>query len=226
MRILFITLAFAPSCVIGAVRPSRLAEYLCKFGNDVTVLRSSYEEDNQDDATLNGLENVNIYEYDKQKSVYDHVDERNKSLSNAKNKVPGFLVHFLKKIYIECVQPFITLEENIEIAKKVNTFCDVFLRNNKQFDIVITSYPPIFTLLVGKRIKEKYRIPWIMDLRDNMDASTYPILTRLFQQGYQRKFMKLADAVVCVSYGHASILKNKFPEMRKKYVLFIMDTKI
>lgn len=220
MRILFVTLAFAPSCAIGAVRPSRLAEYLCEFGNDVTVLCSSYGGDNQDETTLNGLENVHIYEYDKQKSVYDRVDARNRSLSNAKNKVPEFLVYFLKKIYKECVQPFITLKDNIEMEKKVNAFCDVFFRNNKKCDIVITSYPPIFTLLVGKRIKEKYHIPWIMDLRDQMDSSIYPMLTRFFQQGYQKKLMKLADAVVCVSYGHASILKDKFPEMRTKiYVI-------
>jgi glycosyltransferase involved in cell wall biosynthesis len=73
---------------------------------------------------------------------------------------------------------------------------------------IITTGPPNSVHLIGKKLRKKYNIPWIMDFRDPW-TSSYLVkeliarsrLAENIDQGMENKALKLADCVTGISPG-------------------------
>ena len=76
------------------------------------------------------------------------------------------------------------------------------LLRNEEIDAMISSSRPVTAHLVAKELKNKYKIPWIADLRDLWSQNAnYPYgrIRRFFDQKLELKTLKVADALVTVS---------------------------
>jgi len=76
------------------------------------------------------------------------------------------------------------------------------LLRNEGIDAMISSSRPVTAHLVAKELKNKYKIPWIADLRDLWSQNAnYPYgrIRRFFDQRLELKTLKVADALITVS---------------------------
>lgn len=91
----------------------------------------------------------------------------------------------------------------------------VELIESEKFDAIITSSPPHSTQLVGLKLKRKFSIPWISDLRDPWTDIYY---SDLFPQtkwakkkdlNYEKSVLKNADNVIVVSQSIKELFLKK-----------------
>jgi len=88
-----------------------------------------------------------------------------------------------------------------------------------QFDAVVTTSAPYSAHLVGQRLKRYAGIPWIADFRD--EWTTNPYLRdryptnwhRNFNRSMERKILREADRVVCVSRPWLDTLHGLVPDL-------------
>lgn len=82
-------------------------------------------------------------------------------------------------------------------------------------DVVITTSPPHSTQLVGLKLKKKYNIPWIADLRDPWtdiyyySQMSHTSLAKKIDAGYERDVLENADKVITVSHRIRETLAAK-----------------
>jgi glycosyltransferase involved in cell wall biosynthesis len=89
--------------------------------------------------------------------------------------------------------------------------------NDEKPSIVITTSPPHSTQLIGLRIKEKYGIPWIADLRDPWteiyyyDKMMHTKYAREKDLLFERVVLEKADAIIVVSRHIRDAFLRKSP---------------
>ena len=89
------------------------------------------------------------------------------------------------------------------------------LMQEDAFDAMLTSGPPHSTHLVGRSLKRRFGLPWIVDMRDPWtDISYYQDLphtapARRFDAALERSVLAQADAVISVSDGVGRGLHTK-----------------
>lgn len=93
--------------------------------------------------------------------------------------------------------------------------------------IIITTSPPHSTQLIGLRMKEKYGLPWIADLRDPWTEIYYydkmlpTKYARLKDLKYERLVLEKADAIIVVSrqIRDAFLKKSKIIDASKFHII-------
>jgi hypothetical protein len=97
--------------------------------------------------------------------------------------------------------------------------------NKNSFDIVISSFGPFGSYLLGYFIsKSKIARYWISDLRDNMPNIILPFWLNIIYKIAERKMVQRADAITLVSKGQVSMfyksLKGVSFDKNKVYVIY------
>ncbi len=96
-----------------------------------------------------------------------------------------------------------------------------------EVDIILTSSPPHSSQLIGLKLKEKYKLPWIADLRDPWTdiyyyKQLYPTwLARKIDALYERKVLERADRVIVVSEQMKSLFLQKSNKINPKNIVVI-----
>jgi glycosyltransferase involved in cell wall biosynthesis len=83
------------------------------------------------------------------------------------------------------------------------------LLKNEDMDAMISSSSPVTCHLIARKIKNKYRIPWIADLRDLWTQNhnyPYSVFRRFFERRLETKTLSMADALVTISLPMANRL--------------------
>ncbi|MDQ3109035.1 MAG: glycosyltransferase family 4 protein [Bacteroidota bacterium] len=94
------------------------------------------------------------------------------------------------------------------------------LIEKEKIDAVITTSPPHSTQLVGLKLKKKYNLPWLADLRDPWTGIYY--YDKLYLSGFskrrdaamEREVLENANAVVVVSNDIRKNLLAKSPKLK------------
>jgi glycosyltransferase involved in cell wall biosynthesis len=85
------------------------------------------------------------------------------------------------------------------------------LLGKEKFDAIISSSSPVTAHIIAKKIKEKYNILWLADLRDlwtqNHDYS-YPFIRKVIERRLEKKTLSSADALLTVSQPLVETLKK------------------
>lgn len=97
----------------------------------------------------------------------------------------------------------------------------------QQIDTIITTSPPHSTQLIGLKLKEKYGLPWIADLRDPWTDIYYykkmnhTALAKRIDASYEKQVLEKADKIVVVSefIKHIFLQKSKAIEPNKIHVI-------
>jgi len=196
-KVLIITCHFPPDAAIGARRLYGLAKYIKNFGWEPYVLTIKMPRDNHDE--------FNIIEVDYPGNIYDLAQF-------------AFNTHFPEDNFFWRLIEYPDRHKNIE--KRMYRAADEFLKNNK-IDAVITSSRPETLQLVGKRIKDKYKLPWLADMRDLWTKCTLvkPHFIRdIYEEIHEKNTLKKADTITTVSKPLAD-LQREFLEGRDVEVI-------
>jgi hypothetical protein len=80
----------------------------------------------------------------------------------------------------------------------------------ERFDAIISSSSPVTSHIIANNLKQKYKIPWVADLRDLWTQNhnyLYPRWRKMFEERLEVKTLHIADTLVTVSPICAEKLK-------------------
>lgn len=207
MKILIISYYFGPENTIAAIRLTKLGKYLSK-GNFVTVICGPcIRNDKILEKDLKNIPNIirveNVIKMNSQK-------KQGKEKKNLVYKSLKFISYLLFNSWSWLVKDTILSYLWFKKARKK-------LPNTK-YDVVIASYGPIGSLLLGNEIKKagiaKY---YIADIRDPIIPGSLNIQAiKYFLKRIEQRTLEMADAFVCVSEG---LLEQYRYKSVKKYVI-------
>ncbi len=207
-KVLIIAFFFPPYQTIGSQRPYRLAKYFPKYGWEPIVLTARHSG--------NPPEGIKIIETD-YKDIISNI-KSNIGLDPVKGMHEQLGIKVSKNFQYPTIK-----SKSIKFLKEVITFPDVkkgwykfalqaafkFLDNEK-VDIIISTSPPEISHVIARKLKLKYKIPWIADLRDpwtqdpNYGKSGF---IKYFDKRFELKTLSCADALVTVTDPWVDALK-------------------
>lgn len=229
LNILIITYYWPPSGGSGVQRWMYFAKYLKKLGCNPIVLTvdPKYASYNLKDLSLNShIKDIETHKTFSLEvlSLYSFFKSGNKTKSIPQSYIPN-------KSIFDKITSFIRLNLFIpdsrigwnyfafQKAKKI-------ISNNK-IDYVITTGPPHSSHLIGEKIYKKYKLKWIVDLRDPWSELFY--LKDRFRFNFSKTLnakletnvIEKADAIITtVGDRYHKILKSKITNPEKIYQIY------
>lgn len=215
MKILIITKSFAPDSDIGSKRPSYFAKYLMEYGHDVSVIRSGIITTKPDKELADDIRNCHIYSYEGDNSDADRYD-RGEYIQKTKNeriiqrKKDTMIKKCARTLYYNIKGIFSFYFRNGRRIRRMilNTYNKS--PELKGFDVVLSVYGFIGCIQAGKIISQKEKCGWIVDFKDLMDRSNYPLLLRTINSFAQKSYLRQADCCLCVSEGNTTRLAASY----------------
>jgi hypothetical protein len=230
MRILIITHYFPPLNKPGSSRPHAWARYWKEAGHEVHVLTTVK---GRHDGNLNyfipkslrlkeNLTEIGYWPYsaglirqDQQTQYYNNKIDQ----SFAKEKRPLSKYHIFNKIskIRQTITPIPSIKTWwIKSAVKYATR----LHNSWPYDVVVSTFSPVASHIIGSILKKKKKIFWVADYRDLMTGDTnfapkWPLSSML--QMLERHFLSRADLITTVS----DPLRDQLMDFLKKPVVTI-----
>jgi glycosyltransferase involved in cell wall biosynthesis len=199
LNLLLVAYFYPPCRDTGAHRPAAMAKWLRRLGHRVTVLTTSAygtgdaptEEGTVRTPDLQRLR-ARLHGHDRVDALFD---------SDTYSARP----HVLSRVIVP--EPLVLAWAPFARRRALR------LNRRGRFDCVITSSPPESAHAVGRALRRR-GVPWVVDLRD---AWTFePIrppfptgLQRRLDERLERRWLRSADAVVCVSRPAADDLRER-----------------
>jgi glycosyltransferase involved in cell wall biosynthesis len=87
--------------------------------------------------------------------------------------------------------------------------------NSEKIDTIITTSPPHSTQLIGLKLKKKYKLKWVADLRDPWTDIYYykelyhSFISKNIDKKYEKKVIEKADKIITVSENLKNIFLSK-----------------
>lgn len=216
MKILFVTEYFAPDSVIGAVRITKLAKYLSKNGNNVSVICGANAKRKEDVTSLDELDGIRIGRFgDKMKT-----EEEKKTSGRSLNVLPYPVYYFVNKVYRKLIFPIKYYGDAIVKNHQIQNFFKDHWKQEK-FDVIFATYSTLASVYAGKKISEQTGAKLVVDLRDLMSSYTLPLGVRVVNKQIQNYLVKKSDIILHPSAAGTEQLKKMYPESNKKiYTLY------
>ena len=217
-KVLIISFAFLEREAIGSVRIRGLAKFLPEFDWEPIILTIKFP--GRSDSEFNIVET--FYE-DKQKKLKENLGFKEEGSLKEQMWLPTYKN---KKMLIDYA--FHIWQEIFNYPDLQNSWYTYAVRAGKtllekeSFDAIISSSPPVTSHLIAKNLKNKYRIPWVADLRDLWTQNHYYFNTKvrtLIEQKLEIKTLSMADALVTTT----KYLAEKLKELHKKRVYSITN---
>ncbi len=229
-KVLIITYYWPPSGGAGVQRWLKFAKYLPEFGWQPVILTvdpdyASYPQ--SDESLLSEIDPECLVFTTKSFELYNFY----KVISGKKEVPYGGFASDSKESPFQKVSKF--LRGNFLLPDPRKGWNKFALKKAeeliRQFDIdtVVTTSPPHSTQLIGLKLKQKFNIRWIADLRDPWtdiyyyDQFMHTALARTIDIRYERKVVENADLLITVSKDAKRIFaeKSKLPVAAKTVVI-------
>ncbi len=229
-RLLLCTYYWPPSGGAGVQRSLKFAKYLPEFSIDPIILTVD-----EHSATYPILDESLRQEIPKNISVIKTKSREpfgTYSKLSGKKEVPrsgfansdksGFLEKLMRFIRGNFFLPDARRGWNkyaIEAASKL-------IENNK-IDVILTTSPPHSSQLIGLKLKEKYGLPWIADLRDPWTdiyyyKDLYPTrIAKKIDLYFERKVLENADKIIVVSESIKALFLKKSTKINAEKIIVI-----
>jgi len=221
-KVLIITYFFPPDLNIGVMRPQALAKYLPKYGWEPIILTKNTNILNND------------YDYKiitTPKYSYNSIDALLQKFGfNSQDKIKSFVGvdssksknNWQTKILINLSEPLtcpdqyhIWYKDAVEVASKAIEELEI--------DAIISTSFPVTSHIIAKKLKLKYGLFWIADLRDLWTQNhyyPYSFLRHKIDKIIELRTLSKADVLTTVS----TPLAKKIQELHKnKDVFSIMN---
>lgn len=213
--------SFPPEAEVGALRAARFCQHLPDFGIEpivVTAQRWFYKDC---DATWPTPEGVRVVRTHVKSTPLDWYARWKRQLRPASSQssnggVPRQPVSrpgFLKRQVLTALQTpdrhWGWYEPAIRAAEKI-------LREQR-IDVLFSSGPPWLCHLIARKLKKRWKVPWIADFRDPWAYGTQWDPVPVWRQWIDRRLMesciRTADRVVCNTDRFRERLLTDFPEL-------------
>lgn len=206
MRVLLLSMYYHPLNTIAAQRINSFEKYLTGEGVTVDVITRYYDPEQQKGQSMFlGKEAAKGFnkEYVKENNViYSNFDESNSKLSFS-NKLPPIVKGLYNYWNVDVFH-----YGWIKYAEKA---FENELSQNK-YDFIISSYGPPISMLLAKRLSEKYNIRFLIDFRDSYidekDVSYHLAMKKIIAD----KMLKKASGLIFSTDGMKNYFSLKAPK--------------
>lgn len=217
--LLYISYYWPPSGGAGVQRGLKFAKYLPEFGVQPTILTvdekqasypqvdKSFEHEVPSDLEVFRTATSEPFEYYKKLSGKKEIPYG--GFANQKGK-GSFMDKLFKFVRGNLFIPDARVGWNKHAVKKADE-----LLNQGKYKAILTTSPPHSTQLIGLKLKKKYNLPWIADLRDPWtniyyyDQLYHTALAKQMDERYERQVLEQADAVVVTSEDTKRLFLSK-----------------
>jgi len=209
-KVLIISYFFPPRPTIGSQRAYKLAKYFPEFGWEPIVLTAKLQGNPPQNVRIIETEYKDIIKEMKSKLGFNKeigIHEQMGIPVKSKNFNHPTLRSKIIKLFKEIIA---FPDENkgwYEFAVKT---ASEFLFNEK-VDVMISTSSPVTSHLIAKKLKQKYKIPWIADLRDLWTQNHFYnkfALIKNIEKRLELKTLSRADILVTVTNRFAESLKS------------------
>lgn len=207
-KVLIITYDFPPRPTVGSLRLKGLAKYLPEFKWEPTILTATLpsmpdkkfrviETQYPGDATEILIKKIHLQsnkEFQKRVKIL---------LSMRDNAFTNKIIYFIKG--------FLAYPDNQKYWYNSAIKKGGDILSKEKFDIILSSSAPVTSHLIAKKLKTKYNLPWIADLRDLWTQNhhySYGILRKWFEKRLEIHTLLYADGLVTVSKPLSETLKT------------------
>jgi glycosyltransferase involved in cell wall biosynthesis len=196
-KVLIISYAFPPRKAIGAQRPSKLAKYFPDYGWQPIVLTPKLPGKPPEGIRIIETDYRNIKSEMKTKLGFQPEQGLHEQLNMTVTK--NFNYSAWKSKIIKLLKEVIAFPDQHRYwAKFALKSASAFLEKEK-VDAIISTSPPATSHLIARKLKQKYKIPWIADFRDLWTQNHYYDKYKLIKYFDRRLEIKtLADADILV----------------------------
>jgi glycosyltransferase involved in cell wall biosynthesis len=208
-KVLLVTHYFPPHCSMGAQRPYKLAKYLPKFGWQPIILtakypgRSSYEMDIIETENKDVISQLkSMIGLDQDKGLHEQLgitESKNYNYSSWKSR----LIKLLREVIAYPDDQRGWYKYAFDAASKY--------LSKESVDAIISSSFPVTSHLVARQLKQKFKIPWIADLRDIWTQNPYVNkfgVIKYFERRLEIKTLSDADVIVTVTEPWINMLQE------------------
>ena len=199
MNLLLVAYFYPPCRDTGAHRPTAMAKWLRRLGHRVTVLTTSAYGAGDGAAEEGVVRTPDLQRLRTRLHGHDRVDALFDSDTYSGRP------HILSRVIVP--EPLVAAWAPFARSRALR------LNRRERFDCVITSSPPESVHAVGRALRHR-GVPWVVDLRDawTFESLRPPFpsaLQRRLDERLERRWLRSADAVVCVSGPVAHDLRQR-----------------
>ncbi len=217
-KVLIITYYWPPSGGAGVQRMLKFVKYFSQFGIEPIVItvdekKASYQL--TDSTLLNDIpKNISIIKtntfepFEIYKLITNKKEIPHSGFANEPN--PGAVQKVMRFIRGNFFIPDPRRGWNSFAIKAASKIIET-----EKIEAILTSSPPHSTQLIGLKLKKKYNLPWIADLRDPWtdiyfyDKLFHTTLAKRIDENLEKKVLENADAVLVVSQDIKRIFSTK-----------------
>ncbi len=214
-KVLIISFYFPPLPDIGSQRPYRLVKYLPKYGWEPTVLTikrpgkipEGFRIIETDYKDVTGIIKSK-FGFNPEKGLHEQL-----GISVSKN----FKYLSWKSKLIKLTKEVISFPDGHRGWYKFALKSAYEFLSKENVDVIISTSSPVTSHLIARKLKQKYKIPWVADLRDLWTQNHFYNkfdLIRYFERRLELKTLSNADALVTVTKPFADTLKNLHKERK------------
>ena len=223
-KVLIISYNFAPRQTVGAIRPTKVAKYLCEMGYTVDVV--SVKPFGKIDHTMDeSVEKINKFYYiDFQILPQKTVNITDKSTAVVKKpKTQEVIAEANVTLKAKVKEILFEEKKSLRSGKFVSEFKKIIEANREAFseyDVCFSTFGPYVSHMCALEMKKQFpNIRWIADFRDPMVVYSTNPLMKPKVAALQEKVCANADALVAVSKGYYErIFGNRYDD--KSYVIY------
>jgi len=197
-KILIISYHFPPNTAVGGLRIQGLAKYLREFGWEAIILTTALPDNSNTQFRVIQTPYYDVIGVWKKRFGLkpDEGVKKQFGISTSKNKrsLVDFILTFLSE--------FIAYPDAQKGWYNYAVEAGSELLSNESIDAMISSSKPETCHLIANKLKSKYKIPWIADLRDLWTKNyyyNYSPIRKLREKRLEIKTLSKADALVTVS---------------------------
>jgi Glycosyl transferase 4-like domain len=201
---------YPPSPAIGAVRPAGLVKYLPEFGWDVVVVTPKLPGHTRSGARVIETGYRNRLTEWKRKLGFNPTQGLHQQVglplsTQQKRRLPHTRV-------IELVKSILAFPDPTTGWIPFATRAVQDYKGLPEFDAIISTSPPVSSMLLGRQLKKLLGKPWIADFRDLWAARLSKSYLKPLQAQVERRALAHADALVTVSEEWAARLRKRYSD--------------
>lgn len=230
MKLLIVTTAFPPVGGSHVQRVLNLANYLSKFGNDVSVIGYDPGENypNKDYSNIEEINSSISIKYVKEGILHRNLRNSTnmKTQSSVKKNYFDNLKSYLKKLGNQRKKQILIPDTQIDWFSEVKKM-EKKERFVQQFnpDVIISCSMPNTSHIVGYWLAKKYKKPLVMDYGDpwSFEISVRRnFLRKNLELILEKKILEYSSLAFFATKETKNIYSNYFPKLSSKFNIFMM----
>ncbi|MGQ9608981.1 MAG: glycosyltransferase family 4 protein [bacterium] len=198
-KVLIISYAFPPRKAIGAQRPFKLAKYLPDYGWQPVILTPKLPGEPPKGIRVIETDYKNIKDEIKTKFGFKLEEGLHEQLGIVVTK--NFNYSTWRSKIIKFIKEVIAFPDQHRYWVNFALKSALEFLSKEKVDMIISTSPPATSHIIARKLKQKYKIPWVADLRDLWTQNHYHDkfkIIKYFERRLEIKTLASADILIVV----------------------------